>query len=99
MKVYIRAYQNPYIGNCSTDAIHIPGNNIKVSELKEILFEKYRVNPSQQRLTTKIADTTIVNIYFVIKVTMTNEWPLSFFHIKENSKIYLEFIQIINKVN
>ncbi len=30
---------------------------------------------------------------------MTNEWPLSFFYIRENSKIYLEFIQIVDKVN
>lgn len=30
---------------------------------------------------------------------MTNEWPLSFFYIRENSKIYLEFLQIVDKVN
>jgi len=29
---------------------------------------------------------------------MTNEWPLSFFYIRENSKIYLEFLQIVDKV-
>jgi ankyrin repeat protein len=29
---------------------------------------------------------------------MTNEWPLTFFYIRENSKIYLEFIQVIDKV-
>jgi hypothetical protein len=29
---------------------------------------------------------------------MTNEWPLSFFYIRENSKIYLEFIQVVDKV-
>lgn len=30
---------------------------------------------------------------------MTNEWQLSFFYIRENSKIYLEFIQLVDKVN
>ncbi len=29
---------------------------------------------------------------------MTNEWPLSFFYIREHSKIYLEFIQYVDKV-
>jgi hypothetical protein len=29
---------------------------------------------------------------------MTNDWALSFFYIKENSKIYMEFIQVIDKV-
>jgi hypothetical protein len=60
MKIFIRAYQNPYIGNCSTDALHIPNNRIKVAELKEILYSKYRIHPSQQRLTTKICENTIV---------------------------------------
>ena len=64
MKIFIRAYQNPFIGNCSTDVMHIPNNEIKVAELKEMLHEKYRIHPSQQRLTTKIADTTLV--FFVL---------------------------------
>jgi len=29
---------------------------------------------------------------------MTNEWQLTFFYIRENSKIYLEFLQIVDKV-
>lgn len=62
MKVFIRAYQSPFIGNCSTDIINIPNNKITVAQLKDILFEKYRIPASQQRLTTKIADLTIVKI-------------------------------------
>jgi len=29
---------------------------------------------------------------------MTNEWELSFFYIRDNSTIYLEFQQVIDKV-
>lgn len=29
---------------------------------------------------------------------MTNEWQLSYFYIRENSTIYLEFLQVIDKV-
>ena len=89
MKIYIRAYQSPMIGNYSTDQITIPSNNILVSDLKQILYEKYRIDKSQQRLTYKIADQMIV--------TLANEWPLSFFYIRQNSIIYLEFIQVISK--
>lgn len=90
MKVFIRYYQSPFIGNCSTDAIHIESNEITVAQLKEIIFEKYRIVPAQQRLTTKVVESFLV--------MMTNEWPLSFFNIHEGSKIYLEFIQVVDKV-
>jgi hypothetical protein len=60
MKVFIRSYQSPFIGNCSTDVVHIPNNKITVAELKDMLYEKYRIHPSQQRLTVKIADVTLV---------------------------------------
>lgn len=98
MKIFIRAYQSPFIGNCSTDVLHINNNKITVEKLKEILFEKYKIPPSQQKLTTKIANRTIVSIIFN-KVTMTNEWELAFFYIRENSKIYIEVIQTVDKVN
>jgi len=29
---------------------------------------------------------------------MTDEWTLSYFYIRENSTIYLEFLQVIDKV-
>jgi len=60
MKIFIRLYQSQSIGICKADIIHIPNNKITVAQLKEILFEKYRIDPSQQRLTVKIANTTIV---------------------------------------
>jgi len=63
MKIFILYYQNPFIGNCSTDTIEIPNNKILVSELKNLIYEKYRIHQSQQRLTTKIADITLVMIF------------------------------------
>lgn len=60
MKIYILSYQNPFIGNCYSDVMHIPNNKITVTDLKELIYEKNRFQPSQQRLTTKIADTTFV---------------------------------------
>jgi hypothetical protein len=60
MKIFILSYQSPFIGNCHADVMHIPGNKITVSELKEMIYEKNRIHPSQQRLTTKIAEMTFV---------------------------------------
>ena len=62
MKIFIRSYQSPFIGNCSTDVLHIPSNKILVAELKDLLYERYRIHPSQQRLTVKIAGITLVKI-------------------------------------
>jgi hypothetical protein len=66
MKIFISYYQNPFIGNCSTDILHIPNNKILVSQLKELIFEKYRIHQSQQRLTTKIADLTLVLLTLIL---------------------------------
>jgi hypothetical protein len=61
MKIFILSYQSPFIGNCHADVVHIAGSHLTVSELKEIIFEKNRIHPSQQRLTTKISEMTFVN--------------------------------------
>ena len=89
MKIFIGQYLNPHFGNCSTEQIEIPSNKITVSALKQILYEKYQIPPSDQKLTVKTA-----NLYLI---TMTDEWPLSFFYIRTNSKIYLEKIKPYNK--
>lgn len=91
MNIYIRSYQNhvSQFGNVSTDMIFVKDNSILISELKDILSEKYKIHPSKQRLTFKIADEFLV--------MLTNEWPLSYFHIKENSHIYLEILEELNQ--
>ena len=85
MKLFIRIFKDGNFGNCSFDVIAVRNNQITVNELKQILYEKYGINKSNQRLTVKMC-----NKQFVI---MTNEFPLNFYFIKEKSKIYLEFIQ------
>lgn len=89
MKIFIRQYLFPTFGNLSTDQIEIPSNKITTSSLKLILFEKYQIPISEQKLTVKMANISLV--------TMTDEWPLSFFFIKHNSQIYLERIKPYNK--
>jgi hypothetical protein len=66
MKIFILSYQSPFIGNCHSDVMHIPNNKISVAELKELIYEKNRIHPSQQRLTTKIADMTFVKNDIII---------------------------------
>lgn len=89
MKIFIRQYLFPTFGNLSTDQIEIPSNKITTSSLKHILFEKYQIPISEQKLTVKMANISLV--------TMTDEWPLSFFFIQHNSQIYLERIKLYNK--
>ena len=89
MKIFIRQYLFPTFGNLSTDQIDIPSNKITTSSLKHILFEKYQIPISEQKLTVKMANVSLV--------TMTDEWPLSFFFIKHNSQIFLERIKPYNK--
>ena len=90
MKLYIQIFKDGNFGNCSFDVVVIPNNQISVYELKQILYGKYGVNQSNQRLTVKMC-----NKQFVI---MPNEYPLNFFFIKERSIIYVEFIQVQSKM-
>ena len=91
MKIYIQIFKDNNFGNCRSDIIIIPKNNITVYELKQMLYEKYGVIHSNQRLTVKMS-----NKQFVI---MTNEYPLNFFFIKEKSIIFVEFIQTQTKMD
>ena len=90
MKLYIQIFKDNNFGNCRLDIIIVSNNKILVNDLKQILYEKYGVSPSNQRLSVKIG-----NKQFVI---MTNEYPLNFFFIKEKSIIYVEFIQTQTKI-
>ena len=74
MKLYIQIFKDGNFGNCRFDVVVIPNNQISVYELKQILYGKYGVNHSNQRLTVKMC-----NKQFVI---MSNEYPLNFFFIK-----------------
>ena len=90
MKLFVQIFKDGNFGNCRFDVVVIPNNQISVYELKQILYGKYGVNQSNQRLTVKMC-----NKQFVI---MTNEYPLNFFFIKEKSIIFVEFIQAQSKM-
>ena len=90
MKLYVQIFKDGNFGNCRFDVVSIPNNQITVYELKQILYGKYGVHHSNQRLTVKMC-----NKQFVI---MSNEYPLNFFFIKEKSIIYVEFIKAQSKM-
>ena len=84
MKIVLRIYKEIRIGNLSTMILDIPNNTITVKELKDKIYKKYKIKPSQQRLTYRICHKKLV--------TLTDNFPLSFFYIKEYSMIFLEII-------
>ena len=83
-KIVLRIYKEIRIGNLSTMILDIPNNTITVKELKDKIYKKYKIKPSQQRLTYRICHKKLV--------TLTDNFPLSFFYIKEYSMIFLEII-------
>ena len=89
MKIYLKIFKDKNFGNYKTELILISTSKIKVSDLKRIIFQKYGIEKSTQRLTTKL-----YNKQFLI---MADEFPLFFFKIKEKSVIYVEILE--KKIN
>ena len=91
MKLYIKIFKGNNFGNYYTDILIIPHNHLIVSEFKKIIEEKYGIKPSDQRITVKMC-----NMQFI---TMTNEFPLNFYFIREKSIIFIEFLGKSTKIN
>ena len=91
MKLYIKIYKDNNFGNYRSDLLIIPNNKLKVSTFKQILQEKYGVNHSNQRLTIKMNNSQFI--------TLTDDFPLNFYFIKQNSVIYLEFMGKFTKMD
>ena len=84
MKIIIHLYLNVNCSEISSSEIQIESNEITVKELKKTLSEIYLIKASEQILTMKL---------FGLKaITLSDEFPLSFFYIKNNSEIYLDTI-------
>ena len=84
MKIIIHLYLNVNCSEISSSEIQIESNEITVKELKKTLSEIYLIKVSEQILTMKL---------FGLKaITLSDEFPLSFFYIKNNSEIYLDTI-------
>ena len=84
MKIVLRIYKEIRIGNLSTMILEIPNNKLTVKDLKERIYHKYKIKPSEQRLTFRICHKMLI--------TLTDNFPLSYFYIKEYSMLFLEII-------
>lgn len=85
MRIYLKLFKDKNIGNYKTDYLLLSSNIILVSDLKLIIFQKYGIEKASQRLSIKLCKN-----HFTI---MNDEFPLSFFRIKEKSVIYLDIIE------
>ena len=84
MKIIIHLYLNVNCSEISSSEIQIESNEITVKELKKTLSEIYLIKASEQILTIKLLGLKVI--------TLSDEYPLSFFYIKNNSEIYLDSI-------
>ena len=84
MKIILNIYNENNFGNCKVDSIILTTNKMPVSFLKNIISQKYGIDKSIIILSIKIS-----NIYFII---MSDNFPLYFYKIKENSVIYIQMM-------
>ena len=70
------------MGNLYSEIIDIPNNKITVNKLKKIINDQLCIEPSYQRLTYQLYDKKII--------TLSNDFPLFFFDIKNYSTIFVE---------
>ena len=85
MKIIIHFYINEDYTIIESSEIDIQSSEITVKELKKIISDIYQINPSEQILTLK---------YLGLKViTLSDDYPLSFFYLRNNSEIFLDHIK------
>ena len=85
MKIIIHLYLNENCTEITSTEIQIESSEMKVKELKKMISEIYQVNPSDQILTIKFLGKKVI--------TLSDDYPLSFFYIRKNSEIYLDTIK------
>ena len=90
MKIILRPYNEMRFDCLSTISLEIPNNKITVQELKNLIYLKYKIIPSEQKLTYRICHRKLI--------TLNDAYPLSFFFVKEDSMIFIETISK-NKTN
>ena len=84
MKIILNIYNENNFGNCKVDSIILTTNKMPVSFLKNIISQKYGIDKSIIILSIKISNT-----YFII---LSDNFPLYFYKIKENSVIYIQIM-------
>jgi len=86
MKIILRLSNETRLGNLSKMVLDNVNNKITVKELKNRIYQKYKIKPNEQRLTYRIC--------FKKLITLPDDYPLSFFYIKDNSMIFIEIISL-----
>ena len=84
MKIIIHFYFNEKCTLIESLELEIESNEITVKELKKRLSEIYKIKPSEQILTIKFLGAKVI--------TLSDDYPLSFFYIRKSSEIYLDSI-------
>ena len=105
MRIYLKIFKDKNFGNYKIDYILISTDKITVNDLKQIIFQKYGIEKSSQRLLIKLNNYQfiIMNEEFPLYMDMSIVWPtneefpLFFFKIEEKSIIYVDIFQKPNK--
>ena len=84
MKIIIHLYFNDTGTLIKSLELEIESNEITVKELKKRLSDIFQIKPSEQILTIKFLGIKVI--------TLSDDYPLSFFYIRKNSEIYLDSI-------
>ena len=92
MKLLIKFYSSFFCSIVKAEEIEIKSNKILVSHLKEQISTKFHIPKSEQILTIKYD-----NDKRKFLVRLSDEFPLYFFFIHNNSEIFLEHYEKIDK--
>ena len=84
MKIIIHLYINEKCTLIKSLEMEIESNEITVKEFKKRLYDIFQIKPSEQILTIKFLGIKII--------TLSDDYPLSFFYIRKNSEIFLDSI-------
>ena len=92
MKLLIKYFSNSFCSLIKAEIIEIKSNNITVSQLKEQISTKFHFPKSEILLTIKYEDKKFNKL-----ITLSDEFPLYYFFIYNNSEIYLEHYEKIDR--
>ena len=85
MKLIIHLYLNQYYSEIKSEEIDIESSNISVHNLKIVLSSEFNISPSEQILTIKRNNSNYI--------TLSDEFYLNFYLIRNNSEIYLNTLE------
>ena len=92
MKLLIKYYSKYFCSLIKAEEIEIKSNNILVNQLKEQISAKFHIPKSEIILTIKYDDNKSNRL-----ITLSDEFPLYYFFIHNNTEILLEHYEKIDK--